>query len=109
MKFAQKEKPIHLRKINISTELAIRDKQERRTKAKAEEDSLENLVPEEYHNLLQVFERGEKTGLPPDRPGIDLEIKMEEGKGLPEQKIYPLGAEELETVYEYINKNQVRG
>ena len=34
---------------------------------------------------------------------------MEEGKGLPDQKIYPLGAEELETVQEYINKNQARG
>ena len=75
----------------------IRNKEERRTRAKTEEDSLESLVPEEYHDLLQAFEKGEKTGLPPHRPGIDLEINMEEGKGLPDQKIYPLGAEELET------------
>ena len=61
---------------------------------------MENLVPEEYHDMLQAFEKGEKTGLPPHRPGIDLEINMEEGKGLPDQKIYPLGAEELETVQE---------
>ena len=47
--------------------------------------------------------------MPPHRPGIDLEINMEEGKGLPDQKIYPPGAEELETVQEYINKNQARG
>ena len=34
---------------------------------------------------------------------------MEEGKGLPDQKIYPLGAEELERVQEYIKTNQDRG
>ena len=109
MKFLHKEKQFYLRKINISTELAIRNKEELRTKAKTEEDSLESLVPREYHDLLQAFKKGEKTGLPPPRPGIDLEINMEEGKGLPDQKIYPLEARELETVQEYIKKNQARG
>ena len=70
---------------------------------------MENLVPKEYHDLLPAFEKGEKTSLPPHRPGIDLEINMEEEKGLPDQKIYPLGAEELETVPEYIKKNEARG
>ena len=74
-----------------------------------EENSLASLVPREYHNLLQAFKKGKKTGLPPHRPVIDLEINMEEGKGLADQKIYPLGAEELEPVQEYINKSQVRG
>ena len=104
MKFSQKEKQIYLRRINISTELAIQNKEERRTRSKSEEDSLESLVPPEYHDLLPAFEKGEKTDLPPHRPGIDLEITMEEGKGLPDQKIYPLGAEELETVQEYIKQ-----
>ena len=40
---------------------------------------------------------------------IDLEINMEEGKRLPDQKIYPLGAEELKTIQEYIRKNEARG
>ena len=43
VKFSQKEKQIDLRRINISTELAIRNKEERRTKSWLEEDSLENL------------------------------------------------------------------
>ena len=34
---------------------------------------------------------------------------MEEGKGLLDQKIYPLEAEELETVQEYIRKNEAGG
>ena len=109
MKFSQKEKQIYLRKINISTELAIQNKEERSTRTKIQEDSLETLVPQEYHELLPAFEKGQKTSLPPHRPGIDLEINMEEGKGLPDQKIYPPGAEELETVQEYIQTNQDRG
>ena len=71
----------------------MRDKEEQRTKTRNTEDSLEYLVPKEYHDLLSAFEKGEKTSLPPHRPGIDLEINMEEGKGLPDQKIYPLGAD----------------
>ena len=67
------------------------------------------MIPNEYHDLLQAFEKGEKTGLPPHRPEIDLGINMKEGKGLSKQKIYPLGAEELETVQAYINNNQARG
>ena len=109
LKFSQKEKQIYFQKIKISTELAIRNKEEQRNKFKAEEDSIERLVPEEYHDLFRALEKREKTGLPPHRPGIDLEINMEEGKDLPDQKIYPLGAEELETVQDYINKNQARG
>ena len=109
LKFSQKKKQIYLRRINISTELAIRDKEEQRAKTKITENSLECLVPKEYYDLLPAFEKGEKTSLPPHKSGMDLEINMEEGKGLPEQKIYPLGAEELGTGQEYIRKNEARG
>ena len=95
--------------MNISTELAIQDKEEQRTKTRITEESWDNLVPKEYYDLLPAFEKGEKTSLPPHRPGIDLEINMEEGKALPDQKILPLGAEELETVQEYIRKNEAPG
>ena len=61
VKFSEKEKQIYLRRINISTELVIRNKEERRTKAKLEEDSLESLVPGEYYELLPAFEKGEKN------------------------------------------------
>ena len=109
MKFSQKENQIYLRRINITTELAIRNKEERRIRTKPEEDSRKNLVPLEYQDLLPAFEKGEKTDLPPHGAGIDLEITMDKGKGLPDQKIYPLGAEELETVQEYIQTNLDRG
>ena len=109
VKFWQKEKQIYLQRINISTELAIQDKKEQGAKTRITDNSLEYLVPQEYHDLLQAFEKGEKTSLPPHRPGIDQEINMEEGKGLAEQKIYLVGAEELGIVQEYIRKNEARG
>ena len=85
VKFSQKEKQIYLQRINICTEQAIRDKEQQRPKNRITEDSLESLVPKEYHDLLPAFEKGEKTCLPPHTPGIDLGINMEEGKGLPDQ------------------------
>jgi len=48
------------------------------------------MVTQEYHEYLDVFEEGEKTKLPPHRPGVDLEIKLEEGEGLQIKKIYAL-------------------
>ena len=57
VKFSQKEKQIYLRRINISTELAIRYKEEQRNKTRITEDSLENLVLKEYHDLLPAFEK----------------------------------------------------
>ena len=48
------------------------------------------MVPQEYHEYLDVFEEGEKTKLPPHRPWVDLEIQLEEGEGLPIKKIYAL-------------------
>ena len=60
VKFSQKERQIYLRRINISMELAIRDKEEQRAKTMITKDSLECLVPREYHDLLPAFEKGEK-------------------------------------------------
>ena len=77
VKFSQKENQIYLLRINISTELATRDKEEQKTKTRITEDSLDSLVPKQYHDLLLAFEEAENTSLPPHRPGKDLEIKME--------------------------------
>jgi len=69
---------------NISTELAIKNKQNN------EDQKLRETVPREYQHLLDVFEKGEKTTVPPHRPGIDLGIDQEEGKTVPIKKIYAL-------------------
>ena len=67
------------------------------------------MVPREYHHLLDAFEEREKTDLPPHRPGVDLNIELEEGQGLPRKKIYALSEEELEELYEYVEQNEARG
>jgi len=59
------EDKIHLEAINISTELAIKNKRNN------EDQDVKDTVPQEYHHLLDVFEKGEKTTLPPHRPNID--------------------------------------
>ena len=40
--------------------------------------------------MLDVFEKGEKTIVPPHRSGVDLGIELEKGKEVPLKKIYPL-------------------
>jgi len=76
---------IQLEAIHISTELAIKNKKSN------EEQDVRDTVPQEYHHLLDVFEKGEKTTVLPHRPGIDLGIDLEEGKTVPIKKIYALG------------------
>jgi len=66
------------------------------------------MVPQEYHTYWDVFEE-QKTMLPPHRPGLDLDIKLEEGQGLPVKNIYALSQHELEELWNYIKQNQERG
>jgi len=66
-------------------------------------------VPQEYHGYLDVFEEEEKTKLPPHRPGVDLDIKLDEGQGLPVKKIYALSQDQLEELWNYIKQNEERG
>ena len=67
------------------------------------------MVPREYHHLLDVFEKEEKTTVPLDRPGIDLGIDLEEGKTVPIKKIYSLSYDQLEELHRYIRQNEDRG
>jgi len=97
------EDEIQFGAINISTELAIRNKKNN------EDQDVRDTVPREYHHLLDVFEKGEKTTVPPHRPGIDLGIDLEEGKTVPIKKIYALSCDQLEEPHRYIKQNEDRG
>ena len=79
--------------INISAELAIKNKKNN------EDRDVRNTVPRIYHHRLDVFEKGEKTTLPPHRPGIDLGIDLEEGKTVSIKKIYALNYDQLEELH----------
>ena len=88
---------------NVSTELAIKNKRHLREK------QINKIVPKEYWNYKDVFRKEEATKLPPHRQGVDLEINLEEGAGLPINKIYPLGARKLEELHSYIELNEKSG
>ena len=53
------EHEIQLAAINISTELAIKNKKNN------EDQDVRDTVPQKYHHLLDVFKKEEKTTVPP--------------------------------------------
>jgi len=71
---------IQLEAINCSTKLAIKNKKNNK------DQDVRDTVPREYHHLLNVFEKGEKTTVAPHRPNIDLVIDLAEGKTVPHQE-----------------------
>ena len=94
---------IQLKAINISKELAIKNQKNN------EDKDTRDIVLREYHHLLDVFEKGEKTMLPPHRQGVDLGIDIEEGKMVPIKKIWPVSNDQIEELHRYLKQNQERG
>ena len=71
-----------------------------------EDQDVRDTVLQEYHHLLDVLEKGQKTKVPPHRPGIDLGIDLEGGKTVPIKKIYALSYDQLEELHRYIKQNK---
>jgi len=103
LRWDEVDNEIPLEAINISTELPIKNKK------KNGHQEVRDTVLREYHHLLDVFEKGEKTTVPPHRPGIDLGIDLEEGNTVPIKKIYALRDDQLEELHRYIKQNEDRG
>jgi len=100
LRWDEVENEIQLEAIHISTELAIKNKKDN------EDQDTRDRVSQEYHHLLDVFEKGEKTTVPPHGPGIDLGIDLEEGKTVPIKKIYALSYDQLEELHRFIKQNE---
>jgi len=100
LRWDEVDNEIQLEAINISTELPIKNKKNN------EDQDVGDTVPQEYHHLLDVFEKGEKTTVPPYRPGIDLGIDLEEGKTVPIKKIHALSYDQLEELHRYIKQKE---
>jgi len=64
LKYNKKEGQISLESVNISTELAIKSGKYQKQRKLAE------MVSQEYHGYLDVFEEEEKPKLPPHKPGV---------------------------------------
>jgi len=103
LRWDEVDNEIQLEAINISTELAIKNKKNK------DDQDVRDTVPQEYHHLLDVFEKGEKTTVPPHRPGIDLGIALEEGKMVPIKNIYPLSYDQLEELHRYMKQAEECG
>ena len=93
---------IRLEAINISTELAIKNKKNK------EDLCTKDIVHREYHHMLDEFEKGEKKTVPLHRPGVDIGIELEKGKEVPIKKIYPLSYHQIEELHQYIKLNEAR-
>jgi dUTP pyrophosphatase len=64
----------------------------------ATEETLKKLIPEEYHDFLDVFDpEGPMQQLPPLRPGYDFEIKLDPTQPLPKPaRLYHMNPAEQE-------------
>jgi len=100
LRWLEVDNEIQLEAMNISTELAIKNKKNN------EDQDMRDTVQREYHHLLDVFEKEEKRTVPLHRPGIDLGIALEEGKTGPIKKIYALSYNQLEELPRYIKQNK---
>ncbi|SOV06442.1 uncharacterized protein UDID_17465 [Ustilago sp. UG-2017a] len=78
------------------------------TMALAYDAGLPDIIPQEYHQYLDVFSRVKADKLPPHRT-YDHQIPLEEGKSPPFGPIYSLSEHELKTLREYLEENLAKG
>ena len=72
------------------------------------ECELKTLVPEEYHDLLDVFKRKKLEQLPPHR-SYDHQIELESTASLGNCPLYSMSPYKLQKVKEYIKENLEKG
>ena len=66
------------------------------------------MVPEEYHDFADVFDKAKADTLPPHRP-YDLKINLEEGSTPPLGHMYSLSQTELTTLRDFIDEHIATG
>ena len=73
-----------------------------------EPENLEELIPIEYHDFLDVFAEKSARTLPPHR-SYDHTIEIEEGTKLPTGRIYNMSEIELKALKEYLDEMLGKG
>jgi hypothetical protein len=66
---------------------------------------LEESVPEQYHELLPLFNKILADRLPPHRPGIDHEVRLKEGETPTWGPLYSMSRAELIVLKEWLEEN----
>ena len=72
------------------------------------DEEIKKLVPEKYHDYLDVFSPTEVKWLP-DHCSYNVEIKLEEGKTPPFGPIYSLSTDECKALFDYIEEHLTKG
>ena len=72
-------------------------------------NDVRSKVPEEYHDLLDVFDKKKASELPPHRE-YDCKIELTgNASQLPKSRVYPLSAHKLKVMKEYITDMLAKG
>jgi hypothetical protein len=83
------------------------------TKAIAAKDwnlrPLEEIVLEQYHEFLPLFDNVLADRLPPHRPGIEHEVRLEERETPPWELLYSMSRAELVVLKEWLEENMSKG
>src|SRR6266487_643128 len=66
------------------------------------------FVPEEYHNLIDVFERQKADELAPHQKEYDIEIDLKSEKTLSFEPLYDMLQDELQMLQQYLNEHLVK-
>nr|AAS66950.1 polyprotein [Melampsora lini] len=87
---------------NVSARLAAEQAREAPTKSASE------LVPQEYHDYLDMFEKSKSDALPPHRP-YDFRVDLVPGAVPQAGKVIPLSPREAEVLNEMLEKGLRNG
>ena len=96
------DKEIRINKINVATELAIKENKKKTEKTDKE------LVPEEYHEYLDVFNEEKAAQFPESKPW-DHKIEMKEGFEPKSFKNYNLTPAEQLELDNFLKENLEKG
>jgi hypothetical protein len=73
------------------------------------EKPLEEVIPKQYHEFLPLFSRVLADRLPPHRPNIDHEVRLNAGEVPSFEPLYKMSREELVVMKEWLEKNMTKG
>ena len=76
---------------------------EKALEPKKEVDPL-TILPEEYHEFIDVFSRKESDILPPHRP-YDHKITLKDSSSLPFSRLYPISRDKLLVLHKYLREH----
>jgi len=70
---------------------------------------IEEIVPEQYHEFLPLFNMVLADRLPPHRPGIDHEVQLKDGETPTWGRLYSMSRTELVVLKEWLEENISKG